>query len=62
MMCEWLPAITSLDISYCATVTDEGLAAAVSSLPALTCLNINCCVKVTAAGVPAAPSVSDWAM
>jgi hypothetical protein len=29
MMCERLPAITSLDISNCGTVTDESLAAAV---------------------------------
>jgi hypothetical protein len=56
-MCEQLPAITSLDISNCGTVTDEGLAAAVSSLPALTSLNINCCVKVTDAGVRAVSSL-----
>ena len=48
MMCERLPAITSLDISYCDTVTDEGLAAAVSSLPAL---NLRSCYKVTDAGL-----------
>jgi hypothetical protein len=48
MMCERLPAITSLDISYCDTVTDEGLAVAVSSLPAL---NLRSCYKVTDAGL-----------
>jgi hypothetical protein len=47
-----MPALTSLNISYCGKVTDETLRA-VSNLPAIASLNLIFCRNVTAAGVQA---------
>ena len=44
-----LTALTSLDVSKCENVTDEGLSA-VSGLTALTVLDIQYCDSVTAEG------------
>jgi hypothetical protein len=47
-----LPALTSLDLTGCEEVTDEGMRA-LSSLPALASLDLRHCFKVTDAGVQA---------
>ena len=52
-VCGSLPALTSLNLTWCTKVTDEGVRAVCSSLPALTCLNLACCDKVTDEGVRA---------
>jgi hypothetical protein len=52
-VCSSLPALTSLNLTYCINVTDEGVRAVCSSLRALTSLNLFCCTKVTDEGVRA---------
>ena len=47
-----MPALTSLNLSYCSEITDVGVLA-LSELPALTQLNLGGCHTVTAAGVQA---------
>jgi hypothetical protein len=57
MVCERLPALTSLNLSCCYQVTDEGLAAAVSRLPRLTSLNLSFCYWLTDDAVRAVSSL-----
>ena len=49
--------LTSIDLTNCREVKDEGLRA-MSSLPALTSLTLRFCRKVTAAGVQALRSTT----
>ena len=55
-VCSLLPALTTLDLSSCREVTDEGVRA-VSTVPALTSLNLFYCLRVTNEGVLALSSL-----
>jgi hypothetical protein len=48
-----LPALTSLDLSYCMNITDDALRTLSSAVPTLTHLNLHFCMKVTDAGMVA---------